>query len=160
MPCLHTGPSYGDSSNCCKQPKKVWETNFVTSLKYFTAPYKVFLIQISHSIFSPKFKLSTDLCLIFICQLWIRSISSNTHCQQPMYNNVRVPTISYQWIKKVSKANQFLMSSFCHSFCNHKDRIWHLHIKNVCSIGLPSNWRSKMCIDLRSQTVVDVFRGR
>lgn len=160
MPCLHTGPSYGDSSNCCKQPKKVWETNFVTSLKYFTAPYKVFLIQISHSIFFPKFNLSTDLCLIFICQLWIRSISSNTHCQQPMYNNVRVPTISYQWIKKVSKANQFLMSSFCHSFCNHKDRIWHLHIINVCSIGLPSNWRSKMCIDLCSQTVVDVFRGR
>lgn len=160
MPCLHTGPSYGDSSNCCKQPKKVWETNFVTSLKYFTAPYKVFLIQISHSIFFPKFKLSTDLCFIFICQLWIRSISSNTHCQQPMNNNVWVPTISYQWIKRVSKANQFLMSSFCHSFCNHKDRIWHLHIKNVCSIGLPSNWRSKMCINLCSQTVVDVFRGR
>lgn len=158
MPCLHTGPSYGDSSNCCKQPKKVWETNFVTSLKYFTAPYEVFLIQISHSIFFSKFKLSTDLCLIFICQLWIRSISSNTHCQQPMNNNVWVPTISYQWI--LQSTSIYLLSSFCHSFCNHKDRIWHLHIKNVCSIGLPSNWRSKMCIDLRSQTVVDVFRGR
>lgn len=84
------------------------QINFVTSLKYFTAPYKVFLIQILHNIFFPQFNLSTDLCLIFICQLWIRSISSNTHSQQPMYNNVRIPTISSKNIfKKVSKEHLF-----------------------------------------------------
>lgn len=84
------------------------QINFVTSLKYFTAPYKVFLIQILHKIFFPQFNLSTDLCLIFICQLWIRSISSNTHSQQPMYNNVRIPTISSKNIfKKVSKEHLF-----------------------------------------------------